>query len=110
MGHFVRTACFSPDLTRVLTSCFDWTAKLWSAEKDVAVHTFSGHEGPCNSAFFNTDGTVVLTTSRDQTARLWCPFTGVCFYIVRGHKGFVVWGEFARTQSDVNLVLTKSAA
>jgi WD40 repeat protein len=67
----VRSASFSPDGRRVVTTFDDNTAQLWDAESAKQIGVLSGHANSVNSAAFSPDGQRVVTASSDDTARLW---------------------------------------
>ncbi len=68
-GSEVTTAVFSPDGSRILTTCRDDTARLWSAAGELLAKF--PHEYEVNAAIFSPDGKEILTASDDATARLW---------------------------------------
>ncbi|RIK81699.1 hypothetical protein DCC62_01815 [candidate division KSB1 bacterium] len=68
-GSEVTTAVFSPDGSKILTTCLDDTARLWL--KNGALLVNFPHEYEVNSAIFSPDGNEILTASDDATARLW---------------------------------------
>lgn len=71
-GHTntVRSAVFSSDGSRILTTSMDSTARLWDRDgKPIAV--LAGHTKPILSAELSSDGRRIVTTSADGTARLW---------------------------------------
>ena len=59
--HFVRTAVFSQICDHVLTSSFDWTAKLWDIDLGTCVSTFIGYEALVNSASLSIEGALIIT-------------------------------------------------
>jgi WD40 repeat protein len=74
-GHTgpILSAAFSPDGTRIVTSSWDNTARVWTQQPDGS-WTFvvlRGHTGSVNSAVFSPDGTRIVTASADHTARVW---------------------------------------
>ncbi|MDR3403246.1 MAG: protein kinase [Chthoniobacter sp.] len=64
-------ATFSPDGTRILTACWDKTARLWDAATGKPLGEPMRHEQGVGSASFSPDGTRIVTTSQDKTARVW---------------------------------------
>ena len=72
-GHYlgVRSASFSPDGARVVTSSSDKTARLWDAKTGAAIAVLRGHSSAVRSPAFSPDGARVVTASWDRTARIW---------------------------------------
>ena len=66
----IRTAEFSPDGKRVVTSA-DRIVRVWDADDGHLLGTLSGHTDTVNSASFSPDGKHILTSSDDDTARVW---------------------------------------
>jgi len=53
--------------TQIATASFDGTAKLWSAESDVLLQEFIGHEAVLRTVDFSPDGLRLVTSSDDRT-------------------------------------------
>jgi WD40 repeat protein/tRNA A-37 threonylcarbamoyl transferase component Bud32/tetratricopeptide (TPR) repeat protein len=68
-------AHFSPDGTKVVTSCFSWT-RVWNAVTGHPLIDPIHHDGIFNKACFSPDGRRLLTMSSDGTARVWDAKTG----------------------------------
>ena len=66
----VNSAQFSQDGTKVVTSGYDKTARIWDAGSGQELQKLP-HDGPVRSAQFSPDGTKVVTASYDKTARIW---------------------------------------
>jgi hypothetical protein len=67
----VRSAVYSPDGSRILTSSRDKTARIWDARSGTQLTVFSGHDSEVESAAYSPDGTRIVTSSFDKTARIW---------------------------------------
>ncbi|MFA5952634.1 MAG: TIR domain-containing protein [Hyphomicrobium sp.] len=81
-GHheYVKTAEFSPDGRRVLTTSGDQTARVWDAETGHEISVLNSDAkyeltGRLSAAF-SPDGRCVVTASSDRTARVWDAETG----------------------------------
>jgi WD40 repeat protein len=72
----VRSAAFSPDGTRVVTTSNDKTARVWDAATGKPLTNPLEHGGFVLRAAFSPDGTRVITASGDGTARVWDAATG----------------------------------
>src|SRR5262249_41973899 len=102
-------ARFASDGTRVLTTSFDNTARLWDVKRGSEIARFR-HDGRVWSAIFSPDGDKVLTASSDGTARLWNIPDGRELMRFVGHGGpyhrlLVASAVFS---PDAKLVLTAS--
>jgi WD40 repeat protein len=64
-------ALFSPDGTRIVTTSFDGTARIWDAATGTEIKVLRGNEGSVWSGSFSPDGTPIVTASEDTTARIW---------------------------------------
>ena len=78
IGHarLVDSAAFSPDGSRIVTSSWDATARMWDAKTGAALTNLSGHRSWVNSAAFSSDGDRIVSASWDKTARVWDAKTG----------------------------------
>mmetsp|Transcript_30378 Transcript_30378/g.76819 ORF Transcript_30378/g.76819 Transcript_30378/m.76819 type:complete len:391 (-) Transcript_30378:41-1213(-) len=66
----LRSAVFSPDSTKVLTTS-DCTARLWDVSSRECILAFNGSASVVTSCAFSPDGATLLTGSLDGTARFW---------------------------------------
>jgi WD40 repeat protein len=67
----MQRAKFDPEESRVVTTSFDGTARIWDAASGKEIAALRGHNSTVNSASFSPDGRRVLTASSDKTARIW---------------------------------------
>ncbi len=103
-GHAdgVTAVAFSPDGARLLTGCYDHTARLWDTATGETIATL---KGPVTAVAFSPDGARVLTGSEDKTARLWDAATGKTVATLDGHTDRV---EHVAFSPDGARVLTGS--
>ena len=108
VGHVqpISSVAFCHDGTRLVTSSYDRTARVWnpptwSAARDRASPqawssqvTLVGHMAGLLWAEFNGDGSLVLTCSHDRTARIWDAQTGEPRAVLVGHEGAVNMARF----------------
>ena len=70
IGHTepVNIICFSPDGTRIASSSYDETVRLWDAQTGTAIgNPMYGHAWPVDTIDFSPDGIHLTTTSRHET-------------------------------------------
>jgi len=83
-SHFdgVRSICFHPYESALITASEDHTLKLWSLQKNVPgkkgnisdlepVYTFRGHTGPALCAIINSNGSMCYSGGQDATIQCW---------------------------------------
>jgi hypothetical protein len=89
-GHtaLVSGAAFSPDGSRVVTTSWDRTARVWDAKTGAAATTLSGHGFWVNGAAFSPDGSRIVTASWDKTAQVWDATTGA---VLATLSGTLIW-------------------
>jgi hypothetical protein len=62
-----RSAVFSPDGSRILTTTADGLTKEWDATRGTEILAFQSHVSEYASSRFNNDGSQIVTTSSDGT-------------------------------------------
>jgi hypothetical protein len=83
------TAAFSPDGSRIVTSSWDKTARIWDAATAEEIAVLRGHEDRVTSAAFSPDGSRIVTASGDKTARIWDAATAKEIAVLRGPDVYV---------------------
>merc|ERR1712107_715578 len=101
---WVRSAAFSQDGAKMLTTSYDGTSKVWITDDAICTQTLEGHDGLMLSSTFASDGSI-LTTSSDATAKIWHADSGQCVQTFRGHYAAV---HSAAYSPDGSSVLTAS--
>ena len=91
----VRSVAFSPDARRIVTACWDKTARIWDAATGQELARLSGHADRVWSAAFSPDGRRVVTASHDRTARIWDAATGQELMRLSGHADRVTSAAFS---------------
>jgi WD40 repeat protein len=85
----VRSACFSPNGTCILTASSDGTARVWDAASAQEIAVLQGHEGPLLNALFSPDGARVVTMSENGGSHVWELATRRQLLLWRGEP---MWG------------------
>src|SRR5262245_12538193 len=108
VGHenLVTSATFSPDGSRIVTTSWDKTARVWDAASARQTAVLRGHSDQVNSAAFSADGLRIVTASSDKTARIWDAESATELAILRGHDDAV---DLAVFSPDRSRIVTASA-
>lgn len=91
----MRTASFSPDGTRIVTTSNEKTARVWDTSTGASLAELNGHMETLQSASFSPDGTRIVTASDDKTARVWDASTGASLAELKGHVFGVTSASFS---------------
>ena len=90
-GHkySVLSVAYSPDGTKIISSSWDNTIKIWDANTGQCLKTLEGHSETIISVAYSPDGTKIISGSVDRTIKIWDANTGACLQILRGHSDYV---------------------
>ena len=107
LGHqdSLADASFSPDGTRVVTTSYDNTARVWDARTGAERAALRGHTDLVTAASFSPDGKHIVSASKDGTVRIWDAGAGTQQMILRGHSADVVVATY---NADGARILTAS--
>lgn len=67
----IRSVCFSPDGTRIVSGDSNRTVKVWAAANGNELHTLTGQ-----FASYSPDGKWIATGQHDGTVKVWNATTG----------------------------------
>lgn len=86
MGHggMVRSVAISPNGQSVLTTSFDYSAKLWDFQNQTLLHDLAGHDSPVNTGAF-IDNDRAATVGDDGMLVLWDVQTGKQRQRIKAH-------------------------
>src|SRR5262245_44115447 len=104
--HFLTSAAFNRDGSRIVTTSADETARIWDAATGKEIAVLRGHRQRVNSAAFSSDGSRIVTGGVDQTARVWDAAAGKETAVLRGHKSSV---ETVAFSPDGTRIVTASS-
>ena len=95
-GHTnsVRTADFSSDEKKIITTSADNTIKIWNAASGMLVSDLKDHTAYVQSIEFSPDGKKIITTG-GKTAKIWEVDTGTLLTDLIGHTGDVNFAAFS---------------
>jgi serine/threonine-protein kinase len=87
-GHnVVESVSVAPDGSRLLSSGYDNTVRLWDLATGQELRRFVGHKGVVHGLAFLPDGMQIITSGSDGTVRLWDVETGKEVRQFTGHEG-----------------------
>ena len=107
IGHKNRVvyAAFSPDGTKLATSSWDKTIRIWSPTTGTSQEVLKGHSHIVDRVYFSEDLRYLVSYSEDFSARVWDLSTGTSIARLSGHKDNIT--HVALTK-DASLILTTS--
>lgn len=105
-GHTegILSITYSKDGTRLLTSSYDKTARLWDVASGNQLRRFWGHNWWVWDADFSSDERRIVTASQDGTAVIWSVETGKQGAPFTGHQGPVYSAHFSPDPQSTHVV------
>ena len=87
IGHddLVSAVSWSPDGTRIATTSYDNTTRIWDADTGVMLHKLIGHTQAVYDVSWSPDGTRIVTACVDASPRIWDTETGITLHTLIGH-------------------------
>ncbi|ETO27540.1 G-protein beta WD-40 repeats containing protein [Reticulomyxa filosa] len=87
-GHDDVMTCvrFSSDGSRIISSSYDETVRIWNIASGKQIQIFKGHSDLVYAAEFSPDGNIVVSCSKDKTIRLWDVKSGSEIMKLQGHS------------------------
>ena len=72
-GHedAVRSVCFTPDGTKIVSAANDESVRLWDVESGKQLHSYRGHVLEVQSVDVSPDGKIIASGSDDRKIKLW---------------------------------------
>ena len=93
--HIVYSASYSPNGTRIVSTSYDETIKIWDANTGTCLQTLTGHTSVVPSASYSPDGTKIVSASYDMTIKIWDANTGSCLQTLYGHADYPLSASFS---------------
>jgi len=85
----INSIAFSPDGQTFASGSADKTIKIWKADSQLPLCTFSGHLSLINAVAFSPEGRQLASGSWDYTIKLWNVETGELVDTLREHSGWI---------------------
>ncbi len=95
LGIEFRTAEWSPDGRRIVTTADDFIVRVWNAQTEEKPFEFRGHLAQVNHASFSPDGAFVVSSSDDMRVLLWNTNESGPVAEFDGHMAPVQWAVFS---------------
>jgi WD40 repeat protein len=84
--HLLSRLDYSPDGSRIVSSSFDKTARVWDVATGEEVLRLSVPESKLYRVRYSPDGSFIVTAGEDATARVWDAVTGELLNAYAGHS------------------------
>jgi eukaryotic-like serine/threonine-protein kinase len=96
----LKSACFSPDGSRIVTGGWDKTAKVWDARTGTPILSLKGHTDAVEASY-SPDGSRIVTASWDKTAKVWDAAMGAQVLALIGHGKALTAASFSPDGSRI---------
>jgi WD40 repeat protein/LysM repeat protein len=77
---------FSPDGSKLITTSWDKTARLWDVNTGKEIGSLTGHTHIVSEAYFSPDGKYIVSLGQDFSARIWDFSAQRTIGVFRGHR------------------------
>ena len=91
----VTDVVYGPDGSRLATSCYDGSIKLWDASTGQQIRTLKAHFDVVTSVAFSPDGKLLASASNDRTVAVWSLAAGQKLHSLNAHKARVIDVSFS---------------
>lgn len=91
-GHSSRatSVAWSHNGTRIVSSSFDKSVRVWNAANGNIIQTYQGHSDRVQTVAWSPDGTRAASGGDDRTVHIWNTSTGGSMLIYGGHTDHVL--------------------
>ncbi|KAJ3227235.1 Dynein assembly factor with WDR repeat domains 1 [Clydaea vesicula] len=98
----LTNCCLNKSGSRLITSSYDRTCKLFDTKTGELLHKYEGHQNVVSCLSFNNPfGDKIVTGSFDKTLKLWSTETGKLYHTFNGHHGEIICASFNGIQSNM---------
>ncbi|ETO14838.1 hypothetical protein RFI_22528 [Reticulomyxa filosa] len=86
---------FSPDMTKIVSSSFDKTIRIWEVESGKEIQKLELHPYWVKNAQFSPDGAMIVACTSNRTIRLWNARSGQELHQFGGHSWIASTAQFS---------------
>lgn len=102
-GHAdtIALISISPDSTKLASSPYDETVKIWSASSGECLRTLEGYHDDVVALSFSHDSKQLLSASADDKVRIWSTCSGECIKILGNYMEWPLTASFSPDSSRI---------